>query len=807
MASPVQSAWSELKKLKTPVKAEGEAPIFLRGVDLDERGQYNAHVEDENGQDIFSYSNETEVLDGEGEPTGETETGSLWLVEDGFMKNADDLDGLAKYLKQHQLMPENGRLLDKHEYESEMHRRSEGATPPLPVNGPAGDCKNYDDSRDACLDGTAMDPVKSGYAAVADAMDRGQKETALAEQLKDEAAVKAAAEATFGINRWTNYGDVNPAEHGGQWVKFDGDSFEIVETQLASEATSDYPGVGEGTDVEIVQRKNLSISDLSKDGAAVIGFCDAASEDDLGDSLVRLVTAWIPYFGSDSDDSISVSEENMEQDYAKILKRFGIQESGAEAALAKFPTLAEALSGGEAEAGVPEKDLIEAWVKAGGQLEKGKEGDQCWCSKRQLYSYNTIIAKFVKSPSSGNTVYVNSTKYSPTTSRLTQHLLNVAREHGLVSIIEKPEAFFKTAMPEKFPMGYKRTSSSAKNEVWDRLLIHDDESTAMGKPWVKLISGDPQGEAEREANRLYGPGNWSWKKDGNLFGGYIVSKDGDVIEVAGHNPVQGAIEVGQLQAGTEEKSTTCFCGSKDFGVNDVSGAHECKECGKEYNDEEFKSLQSNHHLDKSKWGNDSSTSQVRATGEPDQDYDKAFFDAVAAALSEAGFEATHREFDKYQGVYLDVLKDGQKIDRFWVKDSFQQGTEKLNPAHKYKSAVLIDADGEEISANAGDYFMMNPDEVFEGCQLLLTDMQGNETTIEEPKKSDLPDLSETKTNIEFEGEPDTVYVLIGEKMPPLEESGVMVVQHPDGTVNAGDLIEYLNAQTGAQVAPEAPANP
>lgn len=54
-------------------------------VDLDERGIYKSHVEhSETGKVIFELSNEDE--DGNDEP--------LWIIEDGFMKNIQDMDGL-----------------------------------------------------------------------------------------------------------------------------------------------------------------------------------------------------------------------------------------------------------------------------------------------------------------------------------------------------------------------------------------------------------------------------------------------------------------------------------------------------------------------------------------------------------------------------------------------------------------------------------------------------------------------------------------------------------------------------------------
>lgn len=42
------------------------------------------------------------------------------------------------------------------------------------------------------------------------------------------------------------------------------------------------------------------------------------------------------------------------------------------------------------------------------------------------------------------------------------------------------------------------------------------------------------------------------------------------------------------------------------------------------------------------------------TGEPDQQYDHGFYQKICDALNELGYEASHREFDKYQGVVITI---------------------------------------------------------------------------------------------------------------------------------------------------------
>lgn len=91
---------------------------YYRVVDLDERGSYRAHVEDQDGKIVFSYSNEEEIVDDEGEPTGETEEGELWLTRDGFMKHVDDIAGLEEYLKDTGFIEKDADLLDQTQMES-----------------------------------------------------------------------------------------------------------------------------------------------------------------------------------------------------------------------------------------------------------------------------------------------------------------------------------------------------------------------------------------------------------------------------------------------------------------------------------------------------------------------------------------------------------------------------------------------------------------------------------------------------------------------------------------------------------------
>ena len=96
-------------------------------------------------------------------------------------------------------------------------------------------------------------------------------------------------------------------------------------------------------------------------------------------------------------------------------------------------------------------------VKAGGkELEQynkwiaslksfGKPGKQLWADGKTLYSYNTIIAKAY-----GKKLFLNTTKYSQTTSKLQSH---IKQNPGNYQLVEKDEKFLKTMMKEKLPVG------------------------------------------------------------------------------------------------------------------------------------------------------------------------------------------------------------------------------------------------------------------------------------------------------------------------------------------------------------------
>lgn len=64
--------------------------VLTMVVDLDERGSFRAHVENQTGKTVFEFSNEGD--------NGWPDEDGLWLVESGFMKHTLDVEGLHGYM-------------------------------------------------------------------------------------------------------------------------------------------------------------------------------------------------------------------------------------------------------------------------------------------------------------------------------------------------------------------------------------------------------------------------------------------------------------------------------------------------------------------------------------------------------------------------------------------------------------------------------------------------------------------------------------------------------------------------------------
>lgn len=181
---------------------------------------------------------------------------------------------------------------------------------------------------------------------------------------------------------------------------------------------------------------------------------------------------------------------------------------------------------------------------------------------------------------------------------------------------------------------------------------------------------------------------------------------------------------------------------------------------------------------------------VSETGEPDGEYDHALYDAITNAIKKkTGLDASHQEFDKYQGVAIDVSKKGKKLTTLWTIDGYVQGKAKKDSA-KYSKAELI-SDGETVSATSGDYFMLKPEEKV-GELLVLTRLDGTTRKIRNPKKKDLPADGEVRTTITYEGDPSDVLVL----WPDAEDKDTRleVIVSPDRKkVDLGDVAPTLKA--------------
>lgn len=75
--------------------------IYLYIIDLDERGSFRAHVEDqETGNVVY------EIREGDELKPGETS-----IFEDGFMKHKDDIGRLGSYLKDLDIIEQSAKLI------------------------------------------------------------------------------------------------------------------------------------------------------------------------------------------------------------------------------------------------------------------------------------------------------------------------------------------------------------------------------------------------------------------------------------------------------------------------------------------------------------------------------------------------------------------------------------------------------------------------------------------------------------------------------------------------------------------------
>lgn len=191
--------------------------------------------------------------------------------------------------------------------------------------------------------------------------------------------------------------------------------------------------------------------------------------------------------------------------------------------------------------------------------------------------------------------------------------------------------------------------------------------------------------------------------------------------------------------------------------------------------------------------------QLSETGEADQDYDKEFYDVIAKALEKKGYQVKHREFDKYQGIYLDISKGGKKLGRYFNTEYYVIGKTKKEPNVKYRSAELVGDEGDTYSADPSDYFQMGANDRFKNSDLLLVHMDGTSETISNPKKSQLPKSSEVQSKtLNYEGDPDHVAVFAKEMSG---EDGPVAEVHVSADYKKVDVSELVDLINQSQKAP------
>lgn len=76
-------------------------------IDLDERGDFQADIRDEAGKTVFEIT--------AGSSLGEDESS---IFDDGFMRDKNDIDGLAEYLPELGVIPRDGVIFSMQEFEA-----------------------------------------------------------------------------------------------------------------------------------------------------------------------------------------------------------------------------------------------------------------------------------------------------------------------------------------------------------------------------------------------------------------------------------------------------------------------------------------------------------------------------------------------------------------------------------------------------------------------------------------------------------------------------------------------------------------
>lgn len=85
-------------------EARSKSHLFGYYINKDERGEFSADVRDLDDKTVF-------------ELQSDDETGEVWAVEDGFMKDTGDIAGLELYLKKHKIIGPSAELLTMKDFE------------------------------------------------------------------------------------------------------------------------------------------------------------------------------------------------------------------------------------------------------------------------------------------------------------------------------------------------------------------------------------------------------------------------------------------------------------------------------------------------------------------------------------------------------------------------------------------------------------------------------------------------------------------------------------------------------------------
>jgi hypothetical protein len=72
--------------------------VYAYVIDMDERGEFASHVLDKDDNIIYQMHKDDE-------------TGELWLVRDGFIRDGLDIKGLEKYLRDMKVLEKDSILL------------------------------------------------------------------------------------------------------------------------------------------------------------------------------------------------------------------------------------------------------------------------------------------------------------------------------------------------------------------------------------------------------------------------------------------------------------------------------------------------------------------------------------------------------------------------------------------------------------------------------------------------------------------------------------------------------------------------